>query len=122
MNSIDDLAIAQALKWHFRLSMRDIPSGTAREAVSVHEMIEACAEVYGISPLQWVFHAMYAMALATECHEDFLHENGFDPDIIAVTIRVQSDRAPETLNTRAFIKRETQDHEQTQGPAANAAA
>ena len=71
MNRQDDRVIAEAIEEFAERLPDDGRQATEEEVQATIEMVKACGDVYGVTPLQWIFHALQAMALATDAHSRF---------------------------------------------------
>ena len=102
----EGLAIAEVIA-HFA----ERAVGEAAPEVKTHstiEMIECGANLYGITPLEFVFHAVSILAVATDCHARFSLERRMDPRSVAVKLRLRTDEAPQIEAAHAYPhKKET---------------
>ncbi|MCY4056615.1 MAG: hypothetical protein OXG44_01305 [Gammaproteobacteria bacterium] len=106
MTRQDDRVIAEAVEEFSDRLPDDARQATEEEVQSTIEMVKACGDVYGVTPLQWIFHALQAMALATDCHSRFALAQKQDPHIVVVGLKLRTDCAPEVTGVKAYLEDE----------------
>ena len=102
----EGLAIAEVIA-HFA----ERAVGEAAPEAKTHsmiEMIESASTLYEITPLEFVFHAVSTLAIATDCYSRFFLERRMDPSFVAVKLRLRTDEAPQIEAAHAYPhKKET---------------
>jgi len=99
-------SIAEAIEEFAKDWPADAPSATEEQVQSTLEMIAASSKLYGITPLQWVFHAVQALAVATDCHSRFALLHKQDPHVVLLALKMKSDRTPEVIQAKAYLEDE----------------